>query len=47
MSWVVWSLTHPQVAINPTNPVPKWSLISVGQTCAEELAKRDGLSDTT
>jgi broad specificity phosphatase PhoE len=47
MSGIVRYLTHPQVAIDTTIPVPKWSLSSIGRTRTETLAKKGWLSDTT
>jgi broad specificity phosphatase PhoE len=47
MSGIVRYLTHPQVAIDTTIPVPKWSLSSIGRTRTETLAKKGWLIDTT
>jgi hypothetical protein len=40
-------LTHPQVKIDPADPVPSWGLSELGGTCAETLANTGCLSGTT
>ena len=40
-------LTHPQVRIDPTVPVPSWGLSELGRTRTETLANTGWLSGTT
>lgn len=40
-------LTHPQVKIEPTVPVPSWGLSELGRTRTKTLAKTGWFSDTT
>jgi broad specificity phosphatase PhoE len=40
-------LTHPQVKIDPTVPVPSWGLSEVGRARSETLANAGWLSGTT
>src|SRR5471030_1535197 len=47
MSGLVRYLTHPQVNIDPTVPVPSWGLSAVGRGRTEELANTMWLSGTT
>lgn len=46
MPCVVRYLTHPQVTLDPSTPVPSWSLSELGRTRAEALAKSGKLSRT-
>jgi broad specificity phosphatase PhoE len=47
MSGVVRYLTHPQVAIDPSVPVPSWGLSAVGRARAMAFADAGRLSGTT
>ena len=47
MSGLARYLTHPQVRIDPTAPVPSWSLNAVGRARTEAMANKAWLSDTT
>jgi broad specificity phosphatase PhoE len=47
MTCVVRYLTHPQVKIDPTVPVPSWGLNEVGRARAEAVATAGSLLDTT
>jgi broad specificity phosphatase PhoE len=40
-------LTHPQVKIDPTVPVPRWGLSDIGRARVEALAKAGTLAGTT
>lgn len=40
-------LTHPQVQMDPTVPVPSWSLNSIGQYRARQLVRAGWLAKTT
>jgi broad specificity phosphatase PhoE len=46
MSGVVRYLTHPQVRIDPTVPVPSWSLNSVGRARTEAIRNEAWLVNT-
>jgi len=47
MTDVVRYLTHPEVTIDPTAPVPSWSLNAIGKARADALANRGALASTT
>lgn len=47
MTGLVRYLTHPQVKIDPTAPVPSWGLNAAGRARAEALASSGRLSGTT
>src|SRR5262245_4311709 len=47
MERLVRYLTHPQVEIDPTIPVPQWGLSAVGRRRVTALGARDWLSSTT
>lgn len=47
MSGIVRYLTHPQVAIDPSVPVPSWGLSAIGRARAIALADAKRLSGTT
>ena len=47
MTCVVRYLTHPEVTIDPTAPVPSWSLNAIGKARADALANRGALASTT
>jgi broad specificity phosphatase PhoE len=47
MSGVARYLTHPQVRIDPTAPVPSWGLNSVGRARTEAIGNEAWLSATT
>jgi broad specificity phosphatase PhoE len=47
MSGVVRYLTHPQVAVDPSVPVPSWGLSAVGRARAQAFADAGRLSATT
>jgi broad specificity phosphatase PhoE len=47
MSGVARYLTHPQVRIDPTVPVPSWGLNSVGRARTEAIGNEAWLADTT
>ena len=44
---IVRYLTHPQVQIDPTVPVPQWGLSSVGRARTETAANAGWLANTT
>lgn len=46
MSHIVRYLSHPQVAIDPTTPVPSWSLNNIGRKRVAKLARSDALLGT-
>ena len=41
----LWYATHPEVAIDPEVPVPRWGLSEVGRRRAGDLARRPELAD--
>ena len=47
MTCVVRYLTHPEVTIDPTAPVPSWSLNAIGKARVDALANRGALASTT
>jgi broad specificity phosphatase PhoE len=40
-------LTHPEVVIDPSIPVPQWHLSPKGRACAEIAARKEWLRNTT
>lgn len=40
----LWYASHPEVAIDPDVPVPRWGLSDVGRRRAHDLARRDDLA---